>query len=109
MKALRDHYLVNSDREDLIKGAHEWAREYRLSVLSALRAIIYWVVYDNTDEANKCLECLGLEGSTEHGRSMEYLNTGDTYALTLCREGDQFFWSSWGDWMEEVERESESL
>jgi hypothetical protein len=39
-------------------------------------------------------------------RELCYLNTGDTYDLTVCQEGDgKLFASSWGDWQQEAENE----
>ena len=41
----------------------------------------------------------------EADREMEYLNTGDTYTPTVCCENGKCFVSSWGDWLEQAERE----
>lgn len=41
----------------------------------------------------------------EASREMEYLNTGDTYIPTVCHENGKCFVSSWGDWLEQAERE----
>lgn len=38
------------------------------------------------------------------GRELAFLNTGDTYSLTLAQEGDgEVFSTSWGDWYENAE------
>ena len=43
---------------------------------------------------------------TEAGEELTYLNRGDTYTPTICREGNgPFFVSSWGDWYEAMEQE----
>lgn len=49
----------------------------------------------------------GVESVTSvSGDSLEYLNMGDTYTETLCRENDgEWFLSSWGDWLEQSESE----
>jgi len=42
------------------------------------------------------------------GVEMAYLNAGDTYAATLCYTEDKgFFISSWGDYVENAERQYE--
>lgn len=69
------------------------------------------------------LECLGYKGST-YGieyvecadRKLRYLNTGDTYSLTIAQEDNggssgwvedwgELFVTSWGDWYENAEKE----
>jgi len=48
----------------------------------------------------------GIEYVECAGRELAYLNTGDTYSMTLAREGGgDVFSTSWGDWHEEVENE----
>jgi len=49
----------------------------------------------------------GVESVTvfEFGQSLHYLNLGDTYDLTVCRYCGEYFSASWGDWLEEKERE----
>lgn len=62
--------------------------------------------------ANALMECHGVEAVEDHdagegGIVMTYVNTGDTYALTLIhdeREGSYHF-TSWGDWYENWENE----
>lgn len=74
------------------------------------------VVVDGWDAVQWAIEFLGIErgffgvesvaldDSDYSGRSIEYLNSGDTYDLTICREdGGAFFLSSWGDWIEQAE------
>lgn len=46
----------------------------------------------------------GVEYVSCAGRELAYLNTGDTYSLTVAREGDgEVFATTWGDWHEEAE------
>jgi hypothetical protein len=48
----------------------------------------------------------GIEYVSTCDRELAYLNTGDTYNLTVCQEGHgEVFSSSWGDWLEEAENE----
>lgn len=57
------------------------------------------------------LGTFGVEGvSLSMGRGIQYLNTGDTYEMTICflsGNGDdgKFFISSWGDCVERLEME----
>jgi hypothetical protein len=47
----------------------------------------------------------GIESIDVAGRALRYLNTGDTYDLTIGQEGDgPLFNTSWGDWVEGAER-----
>lgn len=40
------------------------------------------------------------------GRTLQYINLGDTYSQTICQETDgEPFVGSWGNWHEEVESE----
>lgn len=67
------------------------------------------------DVAEWVLDWFGFGGSTFGvesvslecaERSLRYLNAGDTYDVTVCREGRRaFFAGSWGDWLEEAERD----
>jgi len=50
----------------------------------------------------------GIEGLSPQqtridDRSMEYLNTGNTYSLTLVCEDDKLEVTTWGDWYEQAE------
>ena len=49
----------------------------------------------------------GVESASVQGKDMYYLNSGDTYADTLCwdQEGEEFFIGCWGDWQEAAEQE----
>ena len=48
----------------------------------------------------------GVESVSVADRELRYLNTGDTYSLTVGQEGDgPVFDTSWGGWHEEVEAE----
>jgi len=50
----------------------------------------------------------GIERVSCADRTLRYINTGDTYSLTLGREGrGEVFTTSWGDWYEQAEREHE--
>jgi hypothetical protein len=61
------------------------------------------------------MEVLDLDGRLLHGdgiapkaetANVEYVNTGDTYDSTLCRNAEGvWFVSSWGDVVEESERQ----
>ena len=46
----------------------------------------------------------GIETINECDRTMSYLNTGETYDLTVCCENGTCFALSWGDWLELAER-----
>ncbi len=47
----------------------------------------------------------GIESISCAGRSMQYLNAGDTYESTVIEENGELSVSSWGDWYEGVEQE----
>ncbi len=53
---------------------------------------------------NEVLDCYGVEyvpqGRNSRSPAFEYLNTGDTYALTLVRFAGTYRVSSWGDIVE---------
>lgn len=66
------------------------------------------------DVAEWALSWLGFGGATFgvesvwacDGSSLRCLNAGDTYDLTVCREGrGEFFAGSWGEWIEGREQE----
>ena len=47
----------------------------------------------------------GVESVSVADRELHYLNTGDTYDLTVGQEnGGPVFSTSWGDWLEETEK-----
>lgn len=48
------------------------------------------------------IETCKLEGGE---RSMEYLNSGDTYSATVAVEDGKVFVTTWGDWYEAAEAE----
>lgn len=59
--------------------------------------------------ANQVAGTYGVEaifGSRVSWPDLEYLNTGDTYTLTLAydRIRERFVVTSWGDWIEAAER-----
>ena len=57
------------------------------------------------EEANKIAGGFGVEYVAVAGREIAYVNMGDTYAETICQEGDgPLFVSSWGDWIEQAEQ-----
>jgi hypothetical protein len=45
----------------------------------------------------------GIESIECWGRSIRYVNRGDTYAETILEENGELFTGSWGGWLEEVE------
>ncbi|MFA5186680.1 MAG: hypothetical protein WC551_09410 [Patescibacteria group bacterium] len=49
----------------------------------------------------------GIEHESVGDRELAYLNTGDTYSLTLAQEGEdgEVFSTSCGDWYEQAEQE----
>ena len=46
----------------------------------------------------------GTESISIEDRTADYLNSGDTYDATLIRDDGDVYVSTWGDWVEEVER-----
>jgi hypothetical protein len=71
--------------------------------------------HDGLDEAETYLEALWGNAATfgvEHvavegtdGPELAYLNTGDTYALTVaCEDDGPLFATTWGDWYEQAEQ-----
>lgn len=58
---------------------------------------------------NKVLDCYGVEALIPDGQMAPiglYLNTGDTYSLTVVLDEDgEFHLTTWGDFLEAWERE----
>jgi len=58
---------------------------------------------------NKVLDCHGVEGITPDGSVYPigaYINSGDTYSLTVVLDEDgEFHLTTWGDFLEAWERE----
>jgi hypothetical protein len=51
-------------------------------------------------------ETYGIEYVDCAGRELAYLNTGDTYNLTIGQEGEgEVFSTSWGGWLEDAENQ----
>lgn len=51
-------------------------------------------------------ESCGIEYVNCGDARLGYVNTGDTYDMTICQEDDgALFVCSWGDWFEETENE----
>ena len=49
-------------------------------------------------ELDRLAETFGVETfALKGGKFVDYLNTGDTYAATICRVGGHYRVSSWGD------------
>ena len=82
------------------------------------RACLHAIAYANRhsgglDLAQTFLERAGWGGETYgveyvpcNDRELAYLNTGETYSLTIGQEGDgEVFSCSWGGWLEEAEQE----
>lgn len=44
-------------------------------------------------------------GDSNYDDSLAYVNLGETYAETICCEKDSLFIGSWGDWLEEKEKD----
>ena len=57
---------------------------------------------NNLEECAKLLN-LEIQYAVFQGDNLAYVNTGDTYDLTICEENEDgaLFLCSWGDWMEE--------
>ncbi len=49
--------------------------------------------------------CFGIESVSCAGRSIRYINFGDTYETTIIKEGGEFSVCSWGAWYEATENE----
>ena len=49
----------------------------------------------------------GVESVTYGDNELEYINLGDTYDYTVCRENGKFFGGDWGSWYEAAEQEYE--
>lgn len=91
-------------------GCQQWERAVELAAQLANRHN-----REGFDAAEWALDFFGFGSSTFGAESvrcecadvgMEYLNAGNTCDLTVCHEdGGKFFASSWGDWLEGVERE----
>ena len=67
-------------------------------------------------DADKILGTHGVEAVFEEGdydgdAAMTYLNTGDTYAMTLVYDvgEDELYVSTWGDWVEWAERKGRQM
>lgn len=44
-----------------------------------------------------------VESVNFQGRTLNYVNRGDSYLETVCEENGEFFLSSWGGWLEIAE------
>jgi len=53
----------------------------------------------------KGLLCFGIEHISACGKSMDFINMGDTYDTTIVCEGGEYIVSTWGGWLEDVETE----
>jgi hypothetical protein len=53
----------------------------------------------------------GIESVSLGDRELYYLNTGDTYSITVAQEGERgkLEVTSWGDWYEEAEEETGTI
>ena len=68
---------------------------------------------DGLNEAERYLTACGFDThgieyvNVDGGVGLAYLNTGDTYTLTVAYEGEngEMIATSWGDWFEENEDE----
>ncbi len=74
------------------------------------RALLYANVKGKLRPALRYLErqkvlCFGIETVDCAGRSIRYINMGETYAPTIIQEGGEFSICSWGSWYEGAENE----
>lgn len=51
------------------------------------------------------INTFGIESVSCEGRSMRYVNTGETYDSTVYCESREYFAGSWGAWLESAESE----
>jgi hypothetical protein len=103
--------LLDSDG----KRKMSWARRERGTFDDACkRAVVYANRHSgDLDMAENFLDragwgqaTFGVEAVQVGDRELRYLNTGDTYDLTVGQEGDgPVFDTSWGDWAEMAEQE----
>ncbi len=69
---------------------------------------------DGLGAADVILDGFGIEYVAVGGRELAYVNLGETYQPTICREGTGLclygkpFIGSWGDWYEAAETEYEA-
>ena len=63
---------------------------------------------DDLDAADRILNGYGIECVTgPDGETLHYVNLGDTYDATICKDSSGYFIGSWGDWYEQAERDHE--
>ncbi len=60
---------------------------------------------DELERYNDKNDGCGIESIVVAGKTLHYVNTGDTYTTTLCYDEseDEIFEGAWGDWLEETE------
>ena len=99
---------MNTEYKELIN-----ARRYARRVFNELKHTReYRNAHDSHAAANALartdkkyhLGFFGVEGFELDGYGVLYLNTGDTYALTICFFMGKFRITSWGDIVENFER-----
>ena len=87
------------------QGAIAYAKAHHLPPRLAFDAV-HWALKNNMEKADEVLGTFGVESVTCEDDEMQYLNTGDTYEITLCRNDcGEVFWAAWGEWLEESEND----
>lgn len=102
------------ENTELIADAREYHKRYGIhdgiSMISVYRAIVF-VRNGEWSKANEILKLHGDEYSSlenvSDGPVLHFLNVGESYVMTLCECNGKIFFSSWGDWIENQEREYE--
>ena len=78
------------DKEKAMQMAAEYARKHGLQKAEEM-----------LNEAS--ILVFGIESINVCGKTLNYINTGETYEPTVCECEGKIFVSSWGDWLEEIE------
>jgi hypothetical protein len=70
-----------------------------------LRIAAKYAQIDKWDLANEVVEGFGIRFIKCAGRELKHINLGDTYEITICKEGiNDVFIGSWGNWYEETQK-----
>ena len=91
--AIQAKLVLHMNREELLETEGGW-KERCANKTWQLRMA----------ELNRLAETFGVETfALKGGKFVDYLNTGDSYAATICRVGGHYRVSSWGDIAERYE------
>lgn len=92
---------MDKETREILK---EYGQRYLLSVSSAYRSYMY-AERGNWKRANELFQGYGIEYVSCCEKELKYINTGDTYSITIGDDGTGVFVGTWGGWYEEIENQ----